>query len=178
MDTIIALCHHSSHSKILDSFLKHFSNNYTLKFMTIPDTIYKEGETRIDYKGSITDPGTYASIPDKSVTAYINTFCFQQIKDIEIGLEQIHRTLKPKGYYVVSKMAESRQLFNDTSIQFFKQRGYSVKDPIHIPIFSEQPTKHVELTEWFILQKPDSGGKRTYKRKSRFRRRGRKTYKR
>lgn len=174
MDTIVALCHHSSHPKVLDSFLNQFSKNYTVKFMTIPDQLYTEGTTQIDYRGSISDKSTYATIPAGSVTAYINMFCFQQIPNIQEGFQEIDKTLKPGGYYVFSKMnlPTANQPLNDLAKDYFKSKGYSLSGPIKSKATETQPDQHVELTDWFILQKPLKAGKRKTKRSKRKTRKG------
>jgi len=170
MDTIIALCHHSSHLPIDSNFLQQFSSNYTLKYLTVTqDPEYKEGVTHIDYTGSMADANTYADIPNASVTAYINMFCAQSIPNIQQGLEQIHRTLKPGGYFAVSKLNRegANQPINNASIEFFKSKGYALSGPTNIRVNQPQTEQHIQLTNWFILQKPKTSGRRKTKRSKR-----------
>lgn len=174
MDTIVALCHHSSHEKILDSFLKQFSSNWNLKFMTIPDTLYEKGVTQIDYEGSIGDSSTYSSISDNSVRAYINVFCGQRIPNIENGFQEIDRTLKSGGLVVFSKLMNGKQPLNDMMKTFFEKKGYTLRGPLHVKIFENQPDPHVNATEWYVLQKPNTSGKRQKTKRSK--RKARKTY--
>ena len=168
MDLVIAQCHHSSHAKLTDEFLRKIATNPSVHFMSLPDALFKEGETHIDHQGSIGDPSTYKDIPDQSVSAYVNVFCAQQVPNIQAGLSEIDRTLKPGGYYVFSRMLvpEVVQPLNMEADSFFRSKGYTKTGPLVTQIKEGQSLDNIQRTGWYFLQKPKTSGTRS-KRKTR-----------
>lgn len=168
MEIVIAQCHHSSHSKLTDEFLHKIATNPSVHFMSVPDALFKEGETRIDHQGSIGDPATYRDIPSESVSAYVNVFCAQQVPNIQTGLVEMDRTLKPGGYYAYSRMnlPGAKQPLNDQMDAFFRSKGYTLSGPITIRAKEGQADEHIQKTHWYLLQKPTRAGQRS-KRKTR-----------
>lgn len=173
MNTVILQCHHSSHAEVPYDFLQGIVPNPAFKFMTIPDISYQKDRTRIDYPGDIASANTYANIPNRSVTAYVNMFCSQNIKDAQAGLAEIDRTLKPGGYYIFSRLdvPNVKQDFNDTAEQFFLSKRYIRSKPFQAKIQEKQPEAHMEVTYWYMLKKPLAAGKRKTRRRKTHRKR-------